>query len=60
MNYINHFVQGEPWTLLIYEQYADEAALEFHRNSPHFLALAKDGLYLLQHTRALEHLTAIA
>jgi len=60
VNYIAHFVQGEPCTVLIYEQYVDEAVLEFHRNSPHFLALAKDGLYLLQHTRALEHLTAIA
>ena len=60
INYIAHFVQGEPCTVVIYEQYVDEAALEFHRNSPHFLALAKDGLYLLKHTRALEHLNAIA
>jgi quinol monooxygenase YgiN len=60
ISYIPHFVEGEPCTVLIYEQYVDEAALEYHRNSPHFLTLAKNGLYLLKHTRALEHLNAIA
>jgi len=36
VSYIPHFVEGEPATVLIYEQYVDEAALESHRNSPHF------------------------
>ena len=60
ISYIAHFVGGEPCTVLIYEQYTDDVALEFHRNSPHFLALAKDGLYLRKHRRALELLDAIA
>ena len=36
VNYIAHFVVEDPATVLIYEQYADEAALEHHRNTPHF------------------------
>jgi quinol monooxygenase YgiN len=59
VTYIPHFVEGEPLTLLIYEQYADEAALEFHRNSPHFLEYAAGGLYKLKHTRKVENLLAI-
>lgn len=57
--YIAHFVASDPDTVVIYEQYADEAALEQHRNTPHFLKLAKNGLYLLKHTRALEMLTVV-
>jgi len=60
INYIAHFVEGEPATVLIYEQYADGAALEHHRNSPHFQTYAAGGLYKLKHTRLLEHLNAIA
>ncbi len=60
INYIAHFVEAEPLTVLIYEQYADAAALEYHRNSPHFLQYAAGGLYKLKHTRQLEHLHAIA
>jgi quinol monooxygenase YgiN len=60
VSYIAHFVENEPCTVLIYEQYVDEAALEHHRNAPHFSQYAQNGLYLLPHTRALEMLTAIA
>lgn len=59
VNYIAHFVEGEPATVLIYEQYVDEAALEHHRNSPHFQQYAAGGLYQMKHTRQLEHLSAI-
>jgi quinol monooxygenase YgiN len=59
VSYLPHFVEGEPATVLIYEQYADEAALEFHRNSPHFQQYAGGGLYKLKHTRQLEHLHAV-
>ena len=59
VNYIAHFVEGEPATVLIYEQYADEAALEHHRNAPHFARWATDGLYKLMRTRQLEHLSAL-
>src|ERR1700679_3398449 len=59
VNYIAHFVDGEPATVLIYEQYVDEAALEAHRKSPHFQEYAAGGLYKMKHTRHLEHLSAI-
>jgi quinol monooxygenase YgiN len=58
--YIANFVEAEPLTVLIYEQYVDEAALEAHRNSPHFLQYAAGGLYKLKHTRYLERLIAVA
>lgn len=60
VSYLPHFVEGAPLTVLIYEQYADEAALDHHRNSPHFIQYAAGGLYKLKHTRRLEHLQAIA
>jgi quinol monooxygenase YgiN len=60
INYIPHFVEDERATVLIYEQYVDEAALEHHRNSPHFQKYAAGGLYKLRHTRLLEHLQVIA
>jgi quinol monooxygenase YgiN len=60
LTYIAHFVASDPSTVVIYEQYVDEAALEHHRNTPHFLQYAKGGLYLLKHTREMEHLNAVA
>jgi quinol monooxygenase YgiN len=59
INYIPHFVEADPMTVVIYEQYLDEVALEHHRNSPHFLEYAGGGLYKLKHTRQLEHLIAV-
>jgi quinol monooxygenase YgiN len=59
VNYIAHFVQGEPATVLIYEQYLDEAALEYHRNSAHFQQYAAGALYKLKHTRHLEYLQTV-
>jgi quinol monooxygenase YgiN len=59
VNYIAHFVEADPQTVVIYEQYLDEAALEHHRTTPHFLQYAQNGIYLLKHTRELERLTAI-
>ena len=60
VNYIAHFAEADPATVVLYEQYVDEEALEQHRNSPHFLLLAKGGLYLLKHSRELERLSAVA
>jgi quinol monooxygenase YgiN len=34
--YQAHAVKDSPGTFLIYEQYADEDAVERHRSSPHF------------------------
>ena len=59
VNYIAHFVEGEPAMVLIYEQYVDEAALEHHRSTPHFHAHAIGGLYQKMRERKLETLEAI-
>jgi len=58
VNYIAHFVQGEPAMALIYEQYVDEAAVEHHRGTAHFQEHAVGGLYQKMRQRALEHLEA--
>ena len=60
ISYIAHFVEGEPATVLIYEQYKDEAALDHHRNTPHFHQHAIGGLYQKMLDRQLENLNAIA
>jgi quinol monooxygenase YgiN len=60
ISYIPHFVEGEPLTVVIYEQYVDEAAFEYHRNTPHFLEYGAGRLFKLEHTRLLERLDAIA
>jgi (4S)-4-hydroxy-5-phosphonooxypentane-2,3-dione isomerase len=42
--YVVHRHKTEPRRFLIYEQYQDDAALEAHRASPHFLQYAKKEL----------------
>ena len=59
VSYIPHFIEGDNTTVLIYEQYRDEAALEHHRSSPHFAQYAIGGLYQLMKDRQLENLTAV-
>ena len=59
VTYIPHFIEGDNTTVLIYEQYADKAALEHHRNSPHFAQYAIGGLYQLMKDRVAENLTAV-
>ncbi|RZU41211.1 putative quinol monooxygenase [Edaphobacter modestus] len=59
VSYIPHFVEGEPATVVIYEQYADDAALDFHRNTPHFQQYAVGGLFQKMLERQLENLTAV-
>ncbi len=39
-----HRHRTEPRRFFIYEQYKDDAALEAHRNTPHFLQIAKKDL----------------
>jgi quinol monooxygenase YgiN len=58
-SYIPHFVEGEGCTVLIYEQYADQAALDHHRASPHFHQYAIGGLYQKMKARQLENLFAV-
>jgi quinol monooxygenase YgiN len=44
MTYQVHRHKTEPRRFFIYEQYKDDAALEAHRASPHFLQYAKKAL----------------
>jgi quinol monooxygenase YgiN len=60
VSYIPHFVESDPDTIVIYEQYRDEAALEHHRGTPHFAKFAIGGLYQKMLERSLENLTALA
>ncbi len=58
VTYIPHYVEGNPDTVLIYEQYRDEAAAEAHRHSPHFKQYAVGGLYQRVREREREDLVA--
>ena len=60
VSYVPHLTKEGPAAIVLYEQYVDEAALECHRNSPHFAQYAKEGLYKLITGRQLEFLDAIA
>jgi quinol monooxygenase YgiN len=57
--YVPHRIEGEPDTVLIYEQYADGAALDAHRASPHYRRYAIQGLYQLLRERVSENLKAL-
>ncbi len=35
VSYVPHWIEGDPSTVLIYEQYKDGEALDAHRASPH-------------------------
>ncbi len=59
VSYIPHYVEGNPDTVLIYEQYRDSEAAEAHRNSPHFKQHAVAGLYQKMRERAREDLVAL-
>jgi quinol monooxygenase YgiN len=60
VSYVPHWVESNPDTVLIYEQYKDEAAVEHHRGTPHFAKFAIGGLYQKMLDRQVENLTAIA
>jgi quinol monooxygenase YgiN len=60
VSYVPHFVESDPDTIVIYEQYRDEAAVEFHRATEHFAKYAVGGLYQKMLERSVENLTAIA
>ena len=59
VTYVPHHVDGDPETVLIYEQYRDQEALDAHRASSHFRQYAVGGLYQLMKERATETLEAI-
>jgi quinol monooxygenase YgiN len=60
VSYIPHTVDGNPDTVVIYEQYADQAAVEHHRGTQHFAQHAVAGLYQLMLDRQVEALAALA
>ena len=57
--YVPHFVEGEPSTVLIYEQYRDETGAAAHRATEHFQRFAIGGLYQLMLDRQVENLSTI-
>lgn len=59
VHYIPHRVEDKPDTVVIYEQYTNEAALAAHRQSPHFNQFAAGGLYQKMLDRSREDLSAV-
>ena len=49
--------RGSSFTLVLYEGYADEAALDFHRNSPHYVGLVVDQISSLLESREVVSMT---
>jgi quinol monooxygenase YgiN len=60
VTYIPHFVAEEPCTVMIYEQYKDDAAAQFHRTTQHFADFAIGGLYQLMKQREVIELEAVS
>jgi quinol monooxygenase YgiN len=60
ITYVPHHVEGDPDTVLIYEQYTDAGALEAHRQSAHFKKYAVGGLYQRMRERIVENLVTLA
>lgn len=52
--YLAHRSLREPSTFFLYEQYADEAALDYHRSTAHFETYMKNGLFHLIESRTAE------
>ena len=59
-NYVCHVLADDPSTILIYEQYRDEAAVAFHRNTAHFKEHVIGGLYQRMKERTIENLIAVS
>lgn len=59
VSYVPHWVEDDPNTIVIYEQFRDSAALEAHRAAPHFQQYAVAGLYQMMRERSSENLTAV-
>ncbi len=60
VSYDPHVVDGEPDTVVIYEQYKDQKAVEAHRGSAHFREYVVGGLYQMMLERQVENLTLVA
>jgi quinol monooxygenase YgiN len=60
VTYVPHYPEGDPDTVLIYEQYIDEKAMVAHRDSAHYKKWCVGGLYQKMKDRTVEMLTALA
>src|SRR4051812_18594657 len=54
LTYVVQRSRENPRHYLVYEQYKNEAALEEHRNSPHFKRFATDGVFRFVEARQAE------
>jgi len=52
--YLAHRSLADPRRFFLYEQYDDQAALDAHRESPHFERYARNGLFPIIESRAPE------
>ncbi len=52
--YQAHRSPTDPYRFFLYEQYNDQAALDFHRASPHFEKHVKNGLLPITESRTPE------
>ncbi len=59
VSYIPHQLEGNPDTVLIYEQYRDQKAHAAHRESAHFKKYAVGGIYQKMRERNVENLLAL-
>lgn len=59
VSYVPHLVEGDPDTVLIYEQYRDAKALEAHLESEHFKRYAVGVLSQKMRERNVETLVAL-
>ena len=59
ISYIPHYLEEDPDTVVIYEQYRDAKALAAHRESEHFKNHAVCGLYQKMRERSAENLVAL-
>jgi quinol monooxygenase YgiN len=60
VSYIPHVLEDDPDTVLIYEQYADQAARDAHGASDHFKKYVVGCLYQRMLERNVENLKALA
>lgn len=60
VSYVPHQAEGNPDTVVLYEQYVDDAAQDVHRRSEHFKKYVVDGLYQKMLERSREDLVALA
>jgi quinol monooxygenase YgiN len=59
VSYVPHYLEDDPDTVLIYEQYLDAKALAAHRELDHFKKHAVGGLFQMMRERSREDLVAL-